>query len=178
MTPWRVLESRTLIHERWLTLREQRVALPQGIELERFHVIETPDWVGMIALTASREVVCVEQYRHGAGRVSLELPAGCIEAGESAEEAARRELLEETGYEGPMEPLLSVYNDPNRHTARAFFFFSPAVVKVREQQLDPAERIAVKLIPAQELLRAIDGGQVIHSLHIGAVLMAARRGLL
>ncbi|MCA9625631.1 MAG: NUDIX hydrolase, partial [Myxococcales bacterium] len=92
--PWQILESRAILERRWLTVHEQRVGLPQGGEIEEFHLIEAPSWVAVLA-DAGNHLVLVEQYRHGLGGASLELPAGVIDEGESPEEAARRELREE-----------------------------------------------------------------------------------
>src|SRR6185369_5279763 len=121
--PWQVLGSKLLVSERWLQLREDRVRLGNGHEIERFHVIHGPDWASVLCVTEDSEVVLVRQYRHGVGRPSLELPAGVIESHETPEEAARRELAEETGYESDdWVRIQSVSTEPARHTTQAHFF--------------------------------------------------------
>ncbi|MFI5302580.1 MAG: NUDIX hydrolase, partial [Polyangiales bacterium] len=75
MRPWRVTSSRTLIERRWLTVHEQRIELPRGGTIDEFHLIEGPDWAAVIAVTDEGRVVFVDQYRHGIGRGSRELPA-------------------------------------------------------------------------------------------------------
>src|SRR6478735_3041353 len=90
---WQVLSDSSLISQRWLEVREQRVRLANGHEIERFHLIHAPHWAAVLCLTQQREAVLVRQYRHGLGGPSLELPAGVIEAEEAPIEAARRELL-------------------------------------------------------------------------------------
>src|SRR5882672_10379867 len=92
---WQVLSEITLIAQRWLEVREQRVRLANGHEIERFHLIKGPDWAGVLCLTEAREVVLVRQYRHGIAGPSLELPAGVLDGAEEPLAAARRELLEE-----------------------------------------------------------------------------------
>ena len=99
-----------LLERPWLKLREDRVTLPGRIEAFDFHVVEMPEWVGILAVTEHEQVLFVEQYRHGCGRVSLELPAGVIDPGEHPLAAAQRELLEETGYAAEdWRPLIAAF---------------------------------------------------------------------
>jgi 8-oxo-dGTP pyrophosphatase MutT (NUDIX family) len=179
MKPWQVVQSRTLLDRRWLKVEAQRIALPQGGEIEEFHRIVSPDWVAVLALTPAGQVIVVDQYRHGAGRVSRELPAGVIDAGESPEAAARRELLEETGYEADELRLLSaVATEPARHTTRATFLFATGARRVSEPRPDASEQIEVRLLSPTELVASIDDGTLFHGVHIGAISTAFRRGWL
>jgi len=179
MKPWSVKESRKVVDRRWLTVHEQRISLPHGGEIDEFHLIEAPDWVAVLALTEEGEVVFVDQYRHGAERVSRELPAGVIDHGETPEQAARRELSEETGFSADhFEPLLFVNTEPSRHTNRASFFFAKGARHLSEQKMDPSENIAVVLLDPRDILAAIERGEIIHGVHVGALLLAARRGLI
>lgn len=179
MTPWKVLKSETLLEHPWLTIREQAVALGNGNVIEAFHLVESPDWTGVVALTEDQEVILVEQYRHGYGRVSVELPAGVVDRGEEPLAAAKRELLEETGYVADAwQPLLSVCVEPSRNTNRAHFFFARGARRIQEPKLDPGEDLAVRLVSASALLEALDDQSVAHGVHVGAILMAVRRGWL
>jgi len=179
MKPWSVTETRTIVARRWLSVHEQRIALPHGGEIDEFHVIEAPDWASVLALTEGGQVVFVDQYRHGAARVSRELPAGVIDAGETPEEAARRELEEETGFVADAwQPLLSVNTEPSRHTNRAFFFFARGARRVAEQRMDPCENIRVVTMDPREIVPAIERGTILHGVHVGAILLAAQRGWL
>lgn len=176
---WQVLNDTSLVSQRWLEVREQRVRLANGHEIEQFHLIRSPHWAAVICLTAAREVVLVRQYRHGFGGPSLELPAGVIESDEAPIAAARRELREETGFEAEsIEPLLCVAPEPARHSNRAHFFFARAGARLPALALDHSEELQVLLMPVAELLDTIDRGQMVHAAHIGAILLALRRGLL
>ncbi|HEX2670357.1 MAG TPA: NUDIX hydrolase [Polyangiaceae bacterium] len=176
---WQVLSDTALVSQHWLEVREQRVRLANGHEIDRFHLIRGPHWAGVLCLTPEREVVMVRQYRHGFGAPSLELPAGVVEPGEEPIEGARRELREETGFDvESIEPLISVAPEPARHSTRAHFFFARAASNVTALSLDKSEELEVLLVPVAELLELIDRGEIVHAAHIGAVLLAWRRGLL
>ena len=179
LVPWQVLERKTLISRRWLEVHEDRIRLANGREMPEFHVVEGPNWAGVLCLTASDEVVLVRQYRHGIGRESLELPAGVLEPGEAPFAAAKRELGEETGYTAERwEPILSVATEPSRHTVHAHFFCALDATPSVERALDESEDIEVVRVPRTELLGLIESGTIVHGVHVGAILFAARRGLI
>lgn len=176
---WQVLSNRELVDRRWLRIREQRVRLPNGHEIDEFHLIEGPDWASVLALTEAGEVVLVRQYRHGAGYASLELPAGALEVGEDALAAAQRELLEETGYAADAwHPLNVVYTEPARHTTRAHFYVATGARPVQAPRPEAGELLDIVVVPARELGRLMDDGEILHGVHVGAILLAARRGYL
>ena len=97
---WRTVDSNYLIQNRWLTVRKNHVKLPTGVEINDFYVLEYPDWVTVIALTVEGKYVIERQYRHGIQKTCYELCGGTVEKGEDVLETAKRELKEETGYEG------------------------------------------------------------------------------
>lgn len=176
---WQVLSDTALISQRWLEVREQRVRLANGREIDSFHLIKGPHWASVLCLTEPREVVLVRQYRHGYGGASLELPAGVVEAHESPLAAAKRELREETGFEvRELLPLLAVAPEPARNSTRAHFFFGEGAERVAEQALDPGEDLELVLVPEAELFELIERGQIVHAAHIAAILSAFYRGLL
>jgi 8-oxo-dGTP pyrophosphatase MutT (NUDIX family) len=176
--PWQVLDSKLLISERWLQLREDRVRLGNGHEIDRFHVISAPDWASVLCVTNDSEVVLVRQYRHGIGSASLELPAGVIEPHETPEEAARRELAEETGYESDeWQSIHSVSTEPARHTTRAHFFVARGARLVRPASPEETEVLELVKVPVRDLAQLATDGSIIHGVHVGAILAAVQRGL-
>jgi 8-oxo-dGTP pyrophosphatase MutT (NUDIX family) len=179
LAPWQVLARKVLLERRWISVREDHVRLANGHEIEEFHVIGAPSWAGVLAVTESDEVVLVRQYRHGIAGESLELPAGVIEAGESPLEAAQRELVEETGYAAERwEPIASVATEPSRHTVRAHFFCALGARPIADRTPDASEEIELVLVPKNSLVELVQRGDVLHGVHIGAILLAERRGLL
>lgn len=179
LVPWQVLSRRTLLERRWLSIQEDHVRLSNGHEIDEFHVIKTPAWAGVLAVTENDEVVLVRQYRHGVAGESLELPAGVIEPGEDPLAAAQRELLEETGYAAERwESIAAFAPEPSRHATRAHFFCALGARAVAAHAPDASEEIELVTVPRSALVELVLRGEVIHGVHVGAILLAERRGLL
>lgn len=175
--PWAVLSSRVLVERRWLTIYEQRVRLANGHEIGEYHLLESPEWASVVAVTDEQQVVLVRQYRHGAARSALELPAGVIDAGEDPLTAARRELEEETGFVAKDWQLLTVLHpEPARNRARAHLFVALGAVPSGTVRLDASEDLTVEMVRARELMARCDAAQIVHAVHVAAILLAGRRG--
>lgn len=179
LVPWKTLRRTTLVTRTFLRLHEDRVELSNGHVIEDYCVLEAPPWVAVVCVEPNGQVVMVHQYRHGVAGESLELPAGLIEPGEAALDAARRELLEETGYTSEdWQPLIVLAADPARQTTQAHFFVARNATCRAPQSLEVSEAIDVHSLPANELLSRVDSGEVAQGLHVAALLLAERRGWL
>lgn len=172
---WRTLSSRRLVERPpWLVLREDRVQLPTGAVLDPYYVVEAPDWACVVPILASGEVVMVEQWRHAIGRASLEFPAGAVDAGETPEAAARREVREEAGVNaGRLEPLATVATEPARMTNWAHLFLAPEAEIAGDPAHDEGEDLRVRLVAVSDLVGLVARGEIVHGVHVGAALLAS-----
>lgn len=172
---WECLHSKELLTSRVFRLREDRLRLPDGRVMPSYFVFEFPDWVNVLPITVEREVVLVEQYRHAIGTYTLEIPGGSTDpgSGESPEEAARRELLEETGFSCESLRLLALQApNPALQNNFAHTYLGFDCVKTAELQLDPFEEIRVVTKPLAEVYQLIMNGEIHHSIIVAAFLYA------
>jgi len=166
---WTLLGSRDIASWHVIRLREDRYRFePSGREGE-FVVCDTPDWVLVIAITPEEQVVFVRQYRHGVREVVLEIPGGIIDAGETPEAAAVRELLEETGYTAERVRVLGrLMPNPAMNSAHFHAVLAEGCRPTVAQSLDPFERIDVVLHPLSEVPAMLRRGELVHAQVIAA----------
>jgi ADP-ribose pyrophosphatase len=173
---WKRLGSERLLTNRYFSLRSDRLRLPDGGIKDPYYVLERPDAAIVFPLTASCEVVLVRQYRPPIAMMELGLPAGLVEEGEKPEEAARRELAEETGYTGgEWEPLGSLASSPSLKDNWAYLFLARGVEETAAPDPDEHELVEVVRIPLQELLDLVHTGKIVSSSGVAAVLLALER---
>jgi ADP-ribose pyrophosphatase len=167
--PWKILES----HHLHKNVRIDKCELPNGKVIDGF-VLEYRDWVNVVALTKKREVVLVRQYRHGARKVILEIPGGVVDDGdESPVQAARRELLEETGYTSDAFIQIGcIYPNPANQTNLIYSFLALDAEKVGSQSLDETEDIEVELRPFETVIAMAKNGELLQSMQVSAMFFA------
>lgn len=142
-----------------------------------YYVIEAMDCVSIIALTDDKYVLLVQQYRHTLDKESLELPSGHIEKMETPEDAARRELLEETGFIAEnLELLGCLIPDTGRMGHKLWCYLSPYVTQLKNY--DSTEITKVIKCSRHELLQYIQQGELKHALDIAAIFLAIQKGKL
>jgi 8-oxo-dGTP pyrophosphatase MutT (NUDIX family) len=168
---WKVLESQYLHQDPWLTIRKDKCELPNGNIVPEFYINEYPDWVNAFALTKEGDVIMVKQYRHGIGEVSIELPGGVAEKGESPGEAMRRELLEETGYKfDKIEYLAKVSANPSTTNNFTHLFLATGGQKVTDQKLDENEELQVEIHSVEAVKQMVKENKIMQSLHLNAIM--------
>lgn len=167
MDKWKLLESKYIIQRPWATLRVDKLELPNGTVKDEYYVLEYPTWVNMIGLTAHGTLLFVKQYRHGAHEILVELPAGVVEEGEDPVDAAKREMLEETGYAfDRIEYVCELYANPATSGNLTYTYLLQGGKKVQEQDLDDSEDIEVvemSIAEAKDFLFSNKIGQALHS---------------
>jgi len=168
---WAVLSREYLAREPWYTVRVDRVQLPSGTVIPKYWITEYPPWVNVVAVTADDRVVLIRQYRHGIGAVHFEIPAGTTDPEDTAlESAARRELLEETGYSGGTWSLLMTLSaNPALQNNLTYTYLAEGVTAGAASP-EESEDIRVHLVPIADIEGLIDGGGFLQALHAAPLL--------
>ena len=163
---WKTLKSDLIISRPpWLRVRHDVVELPDGRVNPEFYVLEYPDWVNVIAITENGKFVMERQYRYGLGSTCVEICAGVMEKGETPEQAARRELEEETGYVGgKWEPFMTISGNPSTTNNLTHCFIARGVKQSGKRHLDNTEDLDVTLMTEEEVYSLLINDEVKQSL--------------
>lgn len=162
---WKTLSQKYLMKRPWMTARVDRVELPTGNTVDEYYVLEYPDWVNTIAITTDGRFVFVRQYRYALGKTVNELCAGVVEEGEEPMAAARRELLEETGFGGGQwKEWMVLSANASTHTNLTHCFLATGVERKGTQHLDKGEDVEVRFFSRSEVLGMLRRGEIWQSL--------------
>lgn len=176
--PWIVLESRRLLANEWLSVRVDKCKIPdRKVTIDDFYVIERRDSAYIVPVTQDNRVVLVKQYRHASGKILFEVPAGYINARETPQEAAERELLEETGFIAKSIDYLGMfYASPAVLTNKAYIFLCRNLKERQEPARDVSEDIELAFFNIKDLVAVgIPDQLLLDAVSVSAILLAYHR---
>jgi ADP-ribose pyrophosphatase len=160
MQRWKTLSRRTILnHSKFLAVENHTVELPNGRIISEWPWLITPDFVNVVAVTEEGQFLCFRQTKYAVGDTTLAPVGGYLESGEDPLAGARRELLEETGYEAPEWINLGCYTvDGNRGAGRAYLFLALKARHVAEPGADDLEEQLLLYLNRSEVETALAAG--------------------
>jgi ADP-ribose pyrophosphatase len=169
LKPWRRRGSQRVYRCKIFDVDQIDFEPPDGRPAQPFVVIDAPDWVNVIALTPTQEVLLLRQYRFGVEQATLEIPGGMCDPGEPPIDAAQRELLEETGTRArEIVPLGWVHPNPAILSNRCHIFLARDVDRIAAPNPDPNEAFEQCSAPLSEIPRLIAKREITHALVVAA----------
>ncbi len=168
---WQVLGSR--YEDAGLMLFEKRIDRlrnPRNGKVFERLVLESVDWVNVVALDADGRSLMIRQYRFGVGYTTLETPGGMVDPGEDSKTAAARELLEETGFASDNWSYLgAVEPNPAFHNHLCHHWLAQDVYRAQTQNLGDGESIALEFMTQEQVRVAVVSGELKHALALSAL---------
>jgi|SRR5581483_4723215 len=171
----RIINKRRTRISAWVDLIEKVVQFSPETVPEIFHFITQRDYVGIFARTADGLIPIVRQYRPSVEEYTWELPAGTVEDGETPEQAALRELLEEVG--GSVSELLylgNFYPDTGRVQVQSHAFFATVT---READFTPPDGLLIRYVTHEELKNMMLSGEFRHQVHLAIYAIVLARSI-
>jgi 8-oxo-dGTP pyrophosphatase MutT (NUDIX family) len=172
LKPWNVTGRVGVLTTPVFEVQNLRCISPKdGLE-KTFVTLKAPEWVNVIPITEEGDVILVNQFRHGTGLFSLELPGGVNEPGHSALETAQRELMEETGYSSDnFTHLCSLRPNPALFGNSIHTYAARPVKKTGQTHFDENEDLDLVKVPLAELKNMVLDGRIDHALMVGPICL-------
>jgi ADP-ribose pyrophosphatase len=170
--PWKTRTSRAVYENPWMRLREDIAEMPDG-RTTIYGVVQCKPAVGVLPFLDDDTVVLVGQYRYVFGEFSWEMPTGGAHPGETNEAAARRELVEEAGYEAADLVKLCDFHTSKSIVEEVAHIYLARGLRPARGLADPTEFIEVQPFPFEEALRMVQRSEIKDSMTVVAILHAA-----
>ena len=169
--PWEKIATKKVGDFRIFSIRSDVKISPRTGKKHDFFVLDSVNWVNVIALTPENELVMVEQFRHGSNTVELEIPGGMMDSGDiSPLETGLRELREETGFVGEKAQLIGkVFPNPAIMSNTCFTVLVENCHLQHEVMFDSGEDLITRLVPVSKIPELISSGKILHSLVVAAL---------
>jgi ADP-ribose pyrophosphatase len=161
MRQWKTISRRTILsHSKYLTVENHTVELPDGRVISEWPWVITPDYVNVAVVADGGDFLCFRQTKYGVEGTSLAPVGGYVEPGEDPLATAKRELLEETGYQAPEWIDLGHYRvDGNRGAGTAYLFLARGAHRVAEADADDLEEQELLFLNRAEVEAALAAGE-------------------
>lgn len=173
---WEKVHTDSIVRDEWIDFRKSDFRFPDGRVIGPFYTFTRRDYVVVVASDADGNYVCVNQFRQGIEQITTEFPAGGMEEGEDPLVSAKRELLEETGYESKeWKHLLTIPVDATLSDNYAYIYEAKNCRNVAEQSLDWTEFVNVVLHSKEEIEMRIRKGEFQQAIQVMAWLLAHRK---
>lgn len=174
MKKWKTLSSSIALGEKWFEVRKDKVKLPNGTILDDYFVWNSGDVAMVVPATKEGKFILVKQYKHGANEIMVEYPAGYINKNEKPLDAARREILEETGYKLENIQLLAKnIHQPTKENGVVYIFLAKTGEKITDMvNPDKNEEIELLELSSAEIMTMIRKGKIWADGTIAATLFA------
>jgi 8-oxo-dGTP pyrophosphatase MutT (NUDIX family) len=168
---WRTLSRERMLDCRIFTVDRVRRESQDGEKSGDFYLINSRDWVNVLAITDDMQLVLIRQYRQGTDEISLEIPGGILDEDESPEKAGARELLEETGYVAErVEVIGRVRPNPAMFDNWNYSVLASGARRSGSVNFDEHEEIEVELVPLAKVDELLRNGEINHALVIDALM--------